>query len=58
MHCSARWAFSRERSGSDMRDDSWVVRVLAFIGVLTLVALVSIPVFTLLWSIGFGVVWR
>lgn len=41
-----------------MRDDSWVVRALAFIGVLTLVALVSIPVFTLLWSIGFGVVWR
>ena len=57
MHCSARWAFSRERSGSDMRDDSWVVRALAFIGVLTLVALVSIPVFALLWSIGFGVVW-
>ena len=41
-----------------MRDDSWVVRALAFIGALTLVVLVSIPVFALLWSIGFGVVWH
>ena len=54
MHCSARWAFSRERSGSDMRDDSAIVKILTVLGVAALIALVATPVLGILWSIGFG----
>ena len=58
MHCSARWAFSRERSGSDMRGDSVIVKILTVLGVAALIALVATPVLGILWSIGFGQVWH
>ena len=58
MHCSARWGSSPGRSGSDMRDDSWLAKALVALGVAALIALVATPVLGILWSIGFGQVWR
>ena len=58
MRCSAHWASSRGRSGSDMRDDSAIVKILTVLGVAALIALVATPVLGILWSIGFGQVWH
>ena len=41
-----------------MRDDSWLAKALVALGVAALVALVATPVLGILWSIGFGQVWR